>query len=68
MFDQADDFDLIHNHAGFGPGTYARLVNRPMLTTLHETRVRPITHFSKVQRHNLLRWGQQCAAMAGVDL
>jgi mannose-6-phosphate isomerase-like protein (cupin superfamily) len=35
LFERADDFDLIHNHAGFFPLTYAGLVKRPMLTTMH---------------------------------
>jgi mannose-6-phosphate isomerase-like protein (cupin superfamily) len=35
LFDRADDFDLIHNHAGFLPLTYSGLINRPILTTIH---------------------------------
>jgi mannose-6-phosphate isomerase-like protein (cupin superfamily) len=35
LFDRADDFDLIHNHAGFLPLTYSGLVKRPILTTIH---------------------------------
>ncbi len=35
LFDRADDFDLIHNHAGFLPLTYSGLIKRPILTTIH---------------------------------
>lgn len=35
VFDRADDFDLIHNHAGFLPLTYTAVVKRPILTTMH---------------------------------
>ncbi len=40
LFDRVDDFDLIHNHAGFLPLTYSRLINRPILTTIHEFHTR----------------------------
>jgi mannose-6-phosphate isomerase-like protein (cupin superfamily) len=35
VFDHADDFDLIHNHAGVLPLTCAGVVKRPIITTLH---------------------------------
>ena len=35
LFEQADRFDLIHNHYDFLPLTYSRLVKTPMLTTIH---------------------------------
>lgn len=33
--EQADRFDLIHNHFDFMPLTYSRLVRTPVLTTVH---------------------------------
>ena len=33
--EQAADFDLIHNHYDFMPLTYSRLVQTPILTTIH---------------------------------
>jgi len=35
VFEQADQFDLIHNHFDFLPLTYSRLVSTPMVTTIH---------------------------------
>ncbi len=35
VFEQAADFDLIHNHFDFLPLTYSRLVDTPVLTTIH---------------------------------
>ena len=35
MFEEADEFDLIHNHYDFMPLTYSRLVSTPILTTIH---------------------------------
>jgi glycosyltransferase involved in cell wall biosynthesis len=35
VFERAADFDLIHNHFDFLPLTYSRLVNTPVLTTIH---------------------------------
>ncbi len=32
---QADEFDLIHNHFDFMPLVYSRLISTPMLTTIH---------------------------------
>jgi glycosyltransferase involved in cell wall biosynthesis len=34
-FERADEFDLIHNQADFMPLTWSRLVETPMLTTIH---------------------------------
>lgn len=34
-FEQADQFDLIHNHFDFLPLSYSRLVSTPVLTTIH---------------------------------
>jgi glycosyltransferase involved in cell wall biosynthesis len=34
-FEQADEFDIIHNHFDFLPLTYSKLVKTPMLTTIH---------------------------------
>lgn len=35
VFEQADRFDLIHNHFDFLPLTYSGLVQTPVLTTIH---------------------------------
>ncbi|HPF19942.1 MAG TPA: glycosyltransferase family 4 protein [Syntrophomonas sp.] len=35
LFEQADRFDLIHNHYDFLPLTYSRLISTPVLTTIH---------------------------------
>ena len=35
VFEQADQFDLIHNHFDFLPLSYSRLVKTPMITTIH---------------------------------
>jgi glycosyltransferase involved in cell wall biosynthesis len=35
LFERASDFDLIHNQADFVPLSFSRLVDTPMLTTIH---------------------------------
>jgi glycosyltransferase involved in cell wall biosynthesis len=35
VFEQASDFDIIHNHFDFLPLTYSKLVKTPLLTTIH---------------------------------
>lgn len=35
LMEQADDFDIIHNHFDFLPLTYSQLIKTPMLTTIH---------------------------------
>jgi glycosyltransferase involved in cell wall biosynthesis len=35
LMEQADRFDLIHNHYDFLPLTYSRLIKPPMITTIH---------------------------------
>ncbi|MEN6348824.1 MAG: glycosyltransferase family 4 protein [Syntrophomonas sp.] len=35
LFEQAHNFDIIHNHYDFLPLSYSRLVDTPMLTTIH---------------------------------
>ncbi len=35
LMEQADQFDLIHNHFDFLPLTYSGLIETPMLTTIH---------------------------------
>jgi glycosyltransferase involved in cell wall biosynthesis len=35
VFEQADEFDLIHNHFDFLPLSYSKLVKTPVLTTIH---------------------------------
>jgi glycosyltransferase involved in cell wall biosynthesis len=35
LMEQAGDFDLIHNHFDFLPLSYSRLIQTPMITTIH---------------------------------
>ena len=35
VMERANEFDLIHNHFDFLPLTYSRLINTPMVTTIH---------------------------------
>ncbi len=35
VMEQAHKFDIIHNHFDFLPLTYSRLINTPMITTIH---------------------------------
>ncbi|HKK67350.1 MAG TPA: glycosyltransferase family 4 protein [Bacteroidales bacterium] len=35
LMEHADEYDIIHNHFDFLPLTYSRLINTPMLTTIH---------------------------------
>ena len=35
LMEQADRFDIIHNNFDFLPLTYSRLINTPMITTIH---------------------------------
>lgn len=35
LMEQADQFDLIHNHFDFLPLSYSRLIKTPMVTTIH---------------------------------
>ncbi|MDQ7948758.1 MAG: glycosyltransferase family 4 protein [Pedobacter sp.] len=35
VMEKAADFDIIHNHFDFLPLTYAKLINTPMVTTIH---------------------------------
>ncbi len=35
VMEQADEFDLIHNNYDFIPLTYSRMINTPMVTTIH---------------------------------
>jgi glycosyltransferase involved in cell wall biosynthesis len=35
VFEHADEFDLIHNHFDFIPLSFCRLVDTPMVTTIH---------------------------------
>jgi len=45
VFEHADEFDLIHNHFDFLPLTYSRLVDTPLVTTIHgfsSSRILPV--------------------------
>jgi glycosyltransferase involved in cell wall biosynthesis len=35
LMEKASDFDIIHNHFDFLPLTYSRLIDTPMITTIH---------------------------------
>ncbi|WP_134090063.1 glycosyltransferase family 4 protein [Olivibacter sp. XZL3] len=35
VMEAANDFDIIHNHFDFLPLTYSKLIDRPILTTIH---------------------------------
>jgi glycosyltransferase involved in cell wall biosynthesis len=35
LFERAGEFDIIHNHADFVPLAFSRLVDTPMVTTIH---------------------------------
>ncbi|MGY8915363.1 MAG: glycosyltransferase, partial [Flavobacteriales bacterium] len=35
LMEKAGSFDVIHNHYDFLPLTYSRLINTPMITTIH---------------------------------
>jgi len=35
LFEQADEYDLIHNHFDFLPLTYSHMTDTPLLTTIH---------------------------------
>jgi glycosyltransferase involved in cell wall biosynthesis len=35
LFERAEEFDIIHNHYDFLPLSYSRLVDTPVLTTIH---------------------------------
>lgn len=35
LMENADDFDIIHNHFDFLPLSYSRLIKTPMVTTIH---------------------------------
>ncbi|MEH6682569.1 MAG: glycosyltransferase family 4 protein [Sediminicola sp.] len=35
LMEKSHNFDIIHNHYDFLPLTYSRLINRPMITTIH---------------------------------
>jgi glycosyltransferase involved in cell wall biosynthesis len=52
LFEQADEFDLIHNHFDFLPLTYSSLVSTPVVTTIHgfsSPNIRPV--YRKYNRH-----------------
>jgi glycosyltransferase involved in cell wall biosynthesis len=69
LFERAGEFDLIHNHADFVPLAFSRLVETPMVTTIHgfsSERILPVfkayedrVHYvaiSDADRHSDLRY------------
>ena len=70
VFEQAGDFDLIHNQADFLPLAFSRLVETPIVTTIHgvsSERFLPVfkayqdrvhcVAISTADRHRDLRYG-----------
>ncbi len=79
LFEQADAFDLIHNHYDFLPLTYSGLVKTPVVTTIHgfsSARIMPVyrrfdasTHYvaiSDADRHPDLNYA--ATIHHGIDL
>lgn len=69
LMESADQFDIIHNHYDFLPLSYSRLIDTPMLTTIHgfsSPRIVPVyqkyndnTHYvsvSNADRHSALKY------------
>ncbi|MBB6272585.1 glycosyltransferase involved in cell wall biosynthesis [Pedobacter cryoconitis] len=53
LMEQADDFDLIHNHFDFLPLSYSGLIRPPVLTTIHGFSSEKIVQvYQKYNRHN----------------
>ncbi|MGY0040923.1 glycosyltransferase family 4 protein [Pedobacter sp. NJ-S-72] len=51
--EQADDFDLIHNHFDFLPLSYSGLIKTPVLTTIHGFSSEKIVQvYQRYNRHN----------------
>lgn len=54
LFEQAEQFDLIHNHFDFLPLTYSGLVSTPVVTTIHgfsSPRILPVYEKYNKQAH-----------------
>ncbi len=79
LFEQADQFDIIHNNYDFLPLSYSRLVKTPMVTTIHgfsSPRILPVykaynqnNHYvsiSEADRHPDLNY--QATVYHGIDL
>jgi glycosyltransferase involved in cell wall biosynthesis len=52
LMEQADRFDIIHNHFDFLPLSYSRLISTPMVTTIHgfsSPRILPV--YRRYQEH-----------------
>jgi glycosyltransferase involved in cell wall biosynthesis len=53
LMEQADDFDLIHNHFDFLPLSYSGLIRTPVLTTIHGFSSEKIVKVYEIyNRHN----------------
>lgn len=53
FMEQAHEFDLIHNHYDFLPLTYSKLINTPMVTTIHgfsSPKILPV--FERYDKHS----------------
>src|SRR3989344_6506790 len=37
LFKRLNDFDIIHNHLGFHPLVFSKLINTPIVTTVHSS-------------------------------
>jgi len=54
LFEQAEQYDIIHNHYDFLPLTYSRLVSTPMVTTIHgfsSQRILPVYQEYNLNNH-----------------
>jgi glycosyltransferase involved in cell wall biosynthesis len=53
LMEQADDYDLIHNHFDFLPLSYSGLIRTPVLTTIHGFSSEKIVQvYQRYNRHN----------------
>jgi len=53
LMEQADDFDLIHNHFDFLPLSYSGLIRTPVMTTIHGFSSEKIIQvYQRYNRHN----------------
>ncbi|MBR8535787.1 glycosyltransferase family 4 protein [Carboxylicivirga sediminis] len=53
LMEQANDFDIIHNHFDYLPLSYSRLIKTPMVTTIHgfsSPKIIPV--FKRYNNHN----------------
>src|SRR5690625_1509791 len=54
LFEEADQYDLIHNHFDYLPLTYSGMTRTPVLTTIHGFSSRSEEHTSELQSRGQL--------------